>query len=165
MPRISSCDPIPLASARHAVRASRSLLSPQIKNTIWHAEDAQKHFCKMDISHMTSLAIVLPQAYKIWLVPRTICVNVIPRTPYFQGPGGQELWAHHHFPQHQEKSCGSEGEKEQASFFLLSRLSKGRRYGRLAPAAYGSSQARGRVGAAAASLHHSHSHAGSRPCL
>ena len=34
-----------------------------------------------------------------------------------------------------------------------------------AHAAYGGSQARGRVGAAAASLHHSHSHAGSRPCL
>ena len=31
--------------------------------------------------------------------------------------------------------------------------------------AYGSSKARGRIGAAAASLHHSHSNAGSELCL
>ena len=31
--------------------------------------------------------------------------------------------------------------------------------------AYGSSQARGQIGAAAASLHHSHSNSGSEPCL
>ena len=30
---------------------------------------------------------------------------------------------------------------------------------------YGSSQARGRIGAIAGSLHHSHSNAGSEPCL
>ena len=36
---------------------------------------------------------------------------------------------------------------------------------RAIPAAYGISQARGQIGAAAASLHHSHSHAGSEPCL
>ena len=34
-----------------------------------------------------------------------------------------------------------------------------------APAAYGGSQARGRIGAAAASLHWSHSNLGSEPCL
>ena len=34
-----------------------------------------------------------------------------------------------------------------------------------APAAYGSSQARGQIGAAAASLHHSHSNARTQPCL
>ena len=34
-----------------------------------------------------------------------------------------------------------------------------------APAAYGGSQARGRIGAAAASLHQSHSNAGSEPRL
>ena len=34
-----------------------------------------------------------------------------------------------------------------------------------APAAYGGSQARGRIGAVAASLHHSHSHVGSEPHL
>ena len=33
------------------------------------------------------------------------------------------------------------------------------------PVAYGGSQARGRVGAAAAGLHHSHSNTGSEPCL
>ena len=31
--------------------------------------------------------------------------------------------------------------------------------------AYGSSQARGRIGAVAAGLHHRHSHEGSEPCL
>ena len=36
---------------------------------------------------------------------------------------------------------------------------------RAAHAACGSSQARDRIGAAAASLHHSHSNAGSKPCL
>ena len=36
---------------------------------------------------------------------------------------------------------------------------------RAIPAAYGGSQARGRIGAAAASLHHSHSNAGSKLCL
>ena len=36
---------------------------------------------------------------------------------------------------------------------------------RAAPMAYGGSQARGRMGATAAGLHHSHSHAGSKPCL
>ena len=34
-----------------------------------------------------------------------------------------------------------------------------------APAAYGGSQARGPIGAIAASLYHSHRHAGSEPCL
>ena len=34
-----------------------------------------------------------------------------------------------------------------------------------APAVYGSSQARGRIGATPASLHHSHSNAGSKMCL
>ena len=34
-----------------------------------------------------------------------------------------------------------------------------------APAAYGGSQARGPIGAAAAGLHHSHSNAGSELCL
>ena len=33
------------------------------------------------------------------------------------------------------------------------------------PMAYGSSQARGKIGAIAAALHHSHSHTGSKPCL
>ena len=32
-------------------------------------------------------------------------------------------------------------------------------------AAYGSSQARGRIGATATGLHHSHSNVGSEPCL
>ena len=36
---------------------------------------------------------------------------------------------------------------------------------RAAPVAYGSSQARGRIRATAAGLCHSHSHAGSEPCL
>ena len=36
---------------------------------------------------------------------------------------------------------------------------------RAAPTAYGKSQARGRIRAATAGLHHSHSHAGSKPCL
>ena len=36
---------------------------------------------------------------------------------------------------------------------------------RAAPVAYGSSQARGQIGAAAASLHHSHSNEGSEPHL
>ena len=36
---------------------------------------------------------------------------------------------------------------------------------RAMPLAYGSSQTRGRIGATAASLHHSHSHAGSKPSL
>ena len=36
---------------------------------------------------------------------------------------------------------------------------------RAAPAAYGSSQVRGQIGAAAASLHHSHSSTGSNSCL
>ena len=36
---------------------------------------------------------------------------------------------------------------------------------RAAPLAYGGSQARGRIGAAATSPHHSHSHARSEPCL
>ena len=36
---------------------------------------------------------------------------------------------------------------------------------RATPAAYGGSLARGRLGAAAAGLHHSHSNAGSEPCL
>ena len=33
------------------------------------------------------------------------------------------------------------------------------------PLAYGSSQARGQIGALAVSLHHSHSNVGSEPCL
>ena len=36
---------------------------------------------------------------------------------------------------------------------------------RAAPTAYGSSQGRSRIGAAAADLHHSHSNAGSKTCL
>ena len=36
---------------------------------------------------------------------------------------------------------------------------------RAAPAAYGGSQAKGRIGAAAAGLRHSHSNARSEPCL
>ena len=36
---------------------------------------------------------------------------------------------------------------------------------RATPAAYGSAQARGRIGAAAASVHHSHSNDRSEPCL
>ena len=36
---------------------------------------------------------------------------------------------------------------------------------RAAPEAYGSSQARGRIRTTAASLHHSHSNSGSKPCL
>ena len=36
---------------------------------------------------------------------------------------------------------------------------------RVTPAAYGGSQARGWIGATAASLHHSHSNEGSEPCL
>ena len=42
------------------------------------------------------------------------------------------------------------------NFFLLFRATS---------TAYGSSQARGRIGAAATGLHHSHSHAGSELCL
>ena len=36
---------------------------------------------------------------------------------------------------------------------------------RAAPPAYERFQARGRIGAAAASLHHSHRNTGSKPCL
>ena len=36
---------------------------------------------------------------------------------------------------------------------------------RAAPVAYGSSQAKGQIGAAAAGLHHSHSNLGSKLCL
>ena len=36
---------------------------------------------------------------------------------------------------------------------------------RTTPMAYGGSQARGQIGAAAAGLHHSHSHTISEPCL
>ena len=36
---------------------------------------------------------------------------------------------------------------------------------RAAPTAYGSSHARGQIGAVAAGLHHSNSNAGSKPCL
>ena len=36
---------------------------------------------------------------------------------------------------------------------------------RAIPIAYGSSQARGQIGAAAAGLHYSHSNTGSKPCL
>ena len=36
---------------------------------------------------------------------------------------------------------------------------------RAASLAYGGSQTRGQIGAAAASLHHSHSNMGSKPCL
>ena len=36
---------------------------------------------------------------------------------------------------------------------------------RAAPMAYGGFQARGRIGAIAVSLHHSHSNAGSKPCF
>ena len=36
---------------------------------------------------------------------------------------------------------------------------------RAAPMAHGNSQTRGQIGAAAANLHHSHSSAGSKPCL
>ena len=36
---------------------------------------------------------------------------------------------------------------------------------RAAPTAYGASQARGHIRAEAANLHHSHSNAGSKPCL
>ena len=36
---------------------------------------------------------------------------------------------------------------------------------RASPTAYGNSQARGQVQATAAGLHHSHSNAGSKPCL
>ena len=36
---------------------------------------------------------------------------------------------------------------------------------RATPAAYGGSQSRGRIRAVAAGLHHSHSNAGSEPCL
>ena len=36
---------------------------------------------------------------------------------------------------------------------------------RAAPEAHGGSQARGQIGAVAAGLHHSHSHAGSKPHL
>ena len=38
-------------------------------------------------------------------------------------------------------------------------------FSRAAPAAYGGSQARGRIGAVAAGLHHSHSNVGSEPHL
>ena len=38
-------------------------------------------------------------------------------------------------------------------------------FSRAAPEAYGSSQARGLIGAVAAGLHQSHSNAGSQPCL
>ena len=38
-------------------------------------------------------------------------------------------------------------------------------FSRAATAAYGGSQARGPIGAVAASLHHSHSNLGSEPCL
>ena len=38
-------------------------------------------------------------------------------------------------------------------------------FSRATPVAYGRSQARGRIGAVAAGLHHSHSNAGSEPCL
>ena len=44
-------------------------------------------------------------------------------------------------------------------FFFFALLFRG------APMAYGGSQARGPIGAIAASLHHSHSNAGSEPCL
>ena len=46
--------------------------------------------------------------------------------------------------------------KEEWLFFLLLRA---------APSAYGNSQARGQIGAIAASLHHRHSSAGSEPLL
>jgi len=36
---------------------------------------------------------------------------------------------------------------------------------RATPTAYGGSQARGQIGAVAASLHHNHSKEGSEPCL
>ena len=45
-------------------------------------------------------------------------------------------------------------------FFFFGLLSK-----RAAQVAYGGSQARGQIRAVAASLHHSHSNAGSEPCL
>ena len=38
-------------------------------------------------------------------------------------------------------------------------------FSRAVPAAYGGSQARGRIGAVAAGLHHSHSNMVSKPCL
>ena len=38
-------------------------------------------------------------------------------------------------------------------------------FSKAAPTAHGGSQARGPTGAEAASLHHSHSNAGSEPCL
>ena len=50
---------------------------------------------------------------------------------------------------------------EDISFFFFVFLP----FSRAAPAAYGGSQARGLIGAVAASLHQSHSNAGSEPCL
>ena len=55
-----------------------------------------------------------------------------------------------------------------ASFLLSFRTRKGDFcffLFRAAPEAYGGSQARGHIGAAAASLQHSHSNGGSKPCL
>ena len=52
----------------------------------------------------------------------------------------------------------TEAKRQQTFFFFLLFL-------RAAPAAYGDSQARGQMRATAASLHHSHSNARSKPCL
>ena len=53
--------------------------------------------------------------------------------------------------------------------FSENKLRSGRNFSfllfRATPAVYGSSQARGRIGAAAANLYHSHSNAGSKPHL
>ena len=54
---------------------------------------------------------------------------------------------------------GEKRREENAAFFGLFGFSRATRR------AYGSSQARGLIGAAAASLHHSHGNVGSKPCL
>ena len=54
------------------------------------------------------------------------------------------------------QSSPLQNQSDKLFFFLLFRA---------APAAHGCSQARGRIGATAASLHHSHSHTGSEPYL
>ena len=75
----------------------------------------------------------------------------------YAGPGGLFLWG--------VSLCRFNIFVARAVFFLIFLLFCLFAFSRAAPMAYGGSQARGLIGAAAASLHQSHSNSGSEPRL
>ena len=94
--------------------------------------------------------------FRSWRVPSALLFSSLGRSPSVLGEGTERKG---------EKHSRGEGGKEGRYFIFILFIYTFIYLFRATPSAYGGSQARGRIGAIAAALHHSHTNTRSEPCL